>query len=221
MLFWRVCSLTCWIFNIKASCREKVCEKENIQFISPPHTALGHTQTRQQTHTRPHTLHVRASFISSYRLLLRYPDWTTPNNRHRLYSSSALFKPPLLLLPPRSLLPYPTNKPPLENPASVVQCLPFISFHLSGLLKSTTGIKAGGFNGAATPPQKSIFTSLHISVLTNGWLFQGCDTMNRIICSYCTDVSVASCGTREHLKCSLTSSCFLEVSAENWEASMC
>lgn len=223
MLFWRLLQLysLTWIFNIKA-CQGKLCERETIHFISPPHTALGHTFTHTAADThRVHSLCI-FTLLSSPPIdccYVLWRHWTTPNNtEHLLYSS--LSRPPVLCFhTPTTTPPAPHHPPP--NPASGVPCLPFISFHLSGLLNSTTGIKARCVDGVAAPRQKSIFTSLHISMLTNGLPFSGYDTMNRIICSSCTDASAASCGTLKHLKCSLTRSGFPEVSAENREANMC
>lgn len=70
--------------------------------------------------------------------------------------------PPSLTPPP--IPSFHTSSPAPPTPFS---CLPFISFHLSSLLNSTTGIRVWCFDGAAAPRHKSIFTPLHISMLTN------------------------------------------------------
>lgn len=147
------------------------------------------------------------------------PNQTTPG---------IVCSPPLLTVhcpafprPPIPCFHTPTSPYLPPNPESGVLCLPFIGFHLSSLLNSTTGIKAGCFDCVAAPLQKSIFTFLHISMLTIRLPFLGYDTMNGIICSYCTDVPAASWETLERLKCSLTRSGLLEVFVDNREVNMC
>ena len=104
---------------------------------------------------RPHSLHTEIPFISSYWLLL-YPVAWLDHTRQGLTSSEFLpcsfapSLPPLLARPPR-----PSSPPPPPTPLS---CLPFISFHLSGLLNSTTGMRVRCFDGTAAPQHKSIFT---------------------------------------------------------------
>lgn len=139
-------------------------------FIKMEKYSLPPTHTHRE---RPHTLHIQTAFISSYWLLLYPVAWSDHTRQHR---AASVFLPSSLVpsLHPSLAHPFPASIPqqhPPPNPLSPVSCLPFISFHLSSLLNSTAGIKAGCSDGVAAPPHKSIFTPLHISMLTNGLPF--------------------------------------------------
>lgn len=98
-----------------------------------------HTKAHAGTRfiARPHRPRPKIPFISSYWQLL-YPLVWWDHTRQHLPSSVFLQHPPS----PSSPLPY-----LLHAPLTWFLCLPFISFHLSSLLNSTTGIRVWRFDG--------------------------------------------------------------------------